>query len=52
MQSGAAESATYSTNIFAAKKTVIRRFRTKPAALPHPAFNGCKKPLKKKVKNS
>ena len=37
---------------FAAKKTDIRRFRTKPAALPHPAFDGRKKPLKKKVKNS
>ena len=52
MQSKAAGSAAYPANIFAAKKTDIRRFRTKPAALPHPAFDGCKKPLKKKVKNS
>ena len=34
------------------KKTDVRRFRTKPSTLPHPAFNGCKKALKKKVKNS
>ena len=52
MQSGAAGSAAYPINIFAAKKTDIRRFRTKPAALPHPVFDGRKKPLKKKVKNS
>ena len=52
MQSKAAGSAAYSINIFAAKKTDVRRFRTKPAALPRPAFDGRKKPLKKKVKNS
>jgi len=52
MQSGAAGSAAYPINIFAAKKTDVRRFRTKPSTLPHPAFDGRKKPLKKKVKNS
>jgi len=52
MQSKAAGSAAYLANIFAAKKTDIRRFRTKPSTLPHPAFDGRKKPLKKKVKNS
>ena len=50
MQSGAAGSAAYPINIFAAKKTDVRRFRTKPSTLPHPAFDGCKKPLKKKSK--
>jgi len=52
MQSGAAGSAAYPLNIFAAKKTDIRRFHTNPAALPHPVSDGCKKALKKKVKNS
>ena len=50
MQSKAAGSAAYSINIFAAKKTDVRRFRTKPAALPHPAFNGCKKSFEEKSK--
>jgi hypothetical protein len=52
MQSGAAGSAAYPINIFAAKKTDVRRFRTKPSTLPHPVFDGRKKALKKKVKNS
>ena len=52
MQSGAVGSAAYPVNIFAAKKTDVRRFHTESAALPHPAFDRRKKPLKKKVKNS